>query len=255
MNEGVTGKQSNVGLVDWLMLVLALFSVGLLVYAMIGELSRQTLYTIFLIDTVICGLFAVEFVTRWLQDDRPGSFPFRRWYEILGMIPVAHPALRGFRLLRIVRIVMLLSRFGRAADRAFGADFTYRLTRRFRAAIADAISDAVTLRMFDEVEDLIEQGNFTPNLASALEDHRREVHGLVHDRIKRDPTVGRLRHLPFFDDLVESISVVTQRTLIELLRDPRTERLGKAAIRENLDQLRTTLQEPDAEAGARAKGS
>lgn len=247
MTQAYTGATPHVGAIDWLMLALAVFSVGLLSYAMLAEVPVEWRYRIFVIDTAICGIFAVEFVSRWVRDDRPRSFPLRRWYEILGMIPVAHPALRSFRLLRLVRIVVLLSRFGRAADRAFGDEFTYRLTRRFRGAVADAIGDAMTLRMLDEVEDVIDQGTFTRNLARTMDENRQGIHRIIIDKVRRDPTVGRLRYLPFFNDLVDTMAVVAQRVLIEFLRDPRADGLGKAVLRENIDQLRESIRQREDE--------
>ncbi len=253
MSRVFTGERSRVGAIDWIMLGLAVFSVGLLSYAMFADLPAEQRRTIFLIDTAICGIFAVEFVARWMRDERPRSFPLRRWYEVLGMIPVSHPALRGFRLLRLVRIAVLLSRFGRAADRAFGEEFTYRLVRRFKGAVADAIGDAMTLRMLEEIEGIVDEGTFTRNLARTLDENRQGIHGIIVDKVRRDPTVGRLRYLPFFNDLVETMAVVAQRVLIEFLRDPRADGLGKAVIRDNLDQLRHSIEQREAERDACSK--
>ena len=252
MSEVFPRARERVGVVDWLMLALAVLSVGLLLYAMFAQMPAERRHAIFLIDTAICGIFAVEFVWRWTRDARPRTFPLRRWYEIVGMIPVSHPALRSFRLLRLLRIAVLLSRFGRAANRALGDEFTYHATRRFRGAIADAISDTIAVRMFDQLEEIIDQGTFARNLAAALEDHRHDIHGIIHDRIRQDPTVRRMRYLPFFNELVETITVVTQRVVIELLRDPRTGRLARAVVQENVRQLRATVRQRDEERDAAA---
>src|SRR5690625_5368148 len=53
------------------------------------------------------------------------SFPTRRssdlfwrnWYEIIGMIPLSHPALRSFRLLRVVVVVARVARADRKSTR------------------------------------------------------------------------------------------------------------------------------------------
>lgn len=249
MDQVATGARKGVGAIDWVMLGLAVFSVGLLSYAMFADIPPAQRQAIFVIDTVICGIFALEFVARWRHDTRPRTFPLRRWYEILGMIPVAHPALRSFRLLRLVRIVVLISRFGRTADRAFGDEFTYRLMRRFRGAIADAVSDAVTLRVLEEIEDVVDQGTFTRNLAATLDENRPRIHGIIVEKVRRDPTVGRLRYLPFFHDLVDTMAMVAQRVLIEFLRDPRADGLGKAVVQENLGQLRKSIRQREGERG------
>src|SRR3546814_20004049 len=97
-----------------------------------------------------CAIFAVEFIWRWYRQGWQRTFLMRNWYEILGMIPAANPAIRAFRLFRIVRIIVMLSRVGSSADRALGEDFTYLFVNRFKNAIVDSISDAVTIAVLTE---------------------------------------------------------------------------------------------------------
>src|SRR5688572_7062262 len=94
---------------DWAMLALAVLSVGLLCYEFWGDASELWRARIVAADFVICGIFAVEFGVRWRRERWARSYLWRNWYEVLGMIPLAHPALRGLRLLRVVRIVVLLA--------------------------------------------------------------------------------------------------------------------------------------------------
>lgn len=232
----------SVGAADWLMLALALLSVAMLVYETWGPVTPEQRAQIFLADYVIIAIFAVEFVFRWVKDDRPRTFPLRYWYEVLGMIPVAHPAIRGFRLFRIVRIVVILSRFGRAADRAFGDEFTYRLLNRFKAVIVDAMSGAITLRVLEETAQVLEKGTYAQNLADALEARGEEMLALAIEKVKADPEVGAVRHLPFFEPVVAASSRVTQRIAIDLLRDDRMEAILRDIIRSNVAQIQAAVQ-------------
>lgn len=236
----------GINALDWIMLVLAVISIALLVYETWWPVTEAEREQIFLFDKIICAIFFVEFCTRWYADEHPRSFPLRNWYEILGMIPVSEPAIRGFRLFRIIRIVILLSRFGMAADRAFGEEFTYRLMRRFKNLIADAISGVVTLRVLDETAEVLKKGTYTQNLARAIEKHSGEIEEVVIDRVVEDPDLGRIRHLPFFREIATTASRVTQRIMIDMLNDPRMDRLVADILEENINQLKEAIREKEA---------
>lgn len=239
-------RRAVVTVTDWLMLALALVSIAMLAYETWGTPTPEQTRQILLADLVIIGIFAIEFSLRWVRDDRPKSFPLRNWYELLGMIPVAHPAIRGFRLFRIVRIVVLLSRFGRAADRAFGEDFTYRLIGKYKGALVDAISGAVTLRVLEETENVLLQGAYARNLADAIEARGDEMLALAVEKVKADPEAGKVRHVPFFEDIVQITGRVGQRIAIDLLRDPRMGDMIRDMVRQNTAQIKASLRAKEA---------
>jgi len=237
--------RQRVTAVDWIMLVLAVVSVGMLAYETWGDPTPEQRQQIFLADYVIIGIFAIEFVLRWVQDDRPKSFVLRNWYDLLAMIPVHQPAIRGFRLFRIVRIAVIFSRFGRAADRAFGQEFTYRLLTRFKALIVEVIGDAVTVRVMDMTLDVLQKGEYAKNLADHLEASGDDMMQIIVEKVKSDPAIGKVRHVPFFDDLVATSSRVSQRLMIDLLRDPRMDDMIKDVIAQNLQQMRGAVAEKE----------
>jgi voltage-gated potassium channel len=239
-------RRATVALTDWIMLALAIVSVGMLVYETWGNPTPEQTTAILQADLVIVGIFIIEFAIRWARDDRPKSFFWRNWYEVLGMIPVAHPAVRGFRLFRILRIVVILGRFGRAADRAFGEDFTYKLVRRFKDVIADAVSGAVTIRVLAETEAVLLKGKYTHNLADAIEARGDEMLAIAVEKVKKDPEVGRVRHIPFFEEIVGTTSRVSQRIVIDLLRDPRMDEIVRDIIQQNTTQIRASIAARDA---------
>lgn len=240
--HGAPVSRFRVTPLDWIMLTLAVASVGMLVYETWGDPTPEQTRQILLADYVIIGVFALEFLFRWSRDANKRTFVWRNWYDLLGMIPVAHPAIRGFRLFRLVRIVVLLSRFARATDRAFGQEFVYRLTGRFKSAVVDAISGAVTLRVLAETEEVILRGRYTLNLADAMEERGDDILAIIVEKVAEDPRVGRVRHMPFFEEVVATSSKVTQRILIDLLRDPRMEGIVKDIIRQNIDQIKASVQ-------------
>ena len=234
--EMVTARPARAaGVVDWLMLALALVSVGLLGYLLLADVPPATARWIFVADCLICAVFAAEFLWRWWAAGWDGRFPLRNWYEILGMIPVSHPALRGFRLLPVVVIVM---RVARAADRAFGEQFSIRLVRRFSAAIIQVIKRPITVAVLDEVVDVLQTGHYSRNIARALQENRAELRAMILEKIKEDGQAGRLAVLPFHDDIVRGVADTVLRVMHEVLSDPRTDELVADLLRENVEQIR-----------------
>jgi voltage-gated potassium channel len=232
----------RVSILDWLLLVLAIVSIGLLSWETWGNVSPETSRRLIQADYVICAIFAVEFLWRWGQDGWTRGYLGRNWYEILGMIPASEPALRGFRLFRAVRIAILLSRFGRAADRALGDEFTYRLLNRFRDAIIRAIGGLVTLAVLAEVSEVLKKGTYTRNVAKALEENDRELREMIRDKLREHPRTRALNRLPFYGDIVDSVIDTGIGIVHDVLNDPRTDELVADVLRENIDQLRAAVQ-------------
>ncbi|MGH3737481.1 MAG: hypothetical protein ACRDT6_18005 [Micromonosporaceae bacterium] len=233
--------------VDIAMLLLAVVSVGLLLWVMFFDTSPETAYRVFVIDTSICGVFAIEFLWRWRAAGWERRFPLRGWYEILGMIPIAHPALRGFRLLRIVVIVV---RLARTADRAFGERTVQRLVDRFSEPIVKAIKKPITVAVLDEVVKVLETGNYPENLARSLGDHQEMLREIVTEKLKQDRQAGRLSRLPFHDEVVGAIVDTTIRVILDVLSDERIDRFFAEVVRENREQIRQAVvlglhEEPD----------
>ena len=242
LRQEVAAAARRVGLLDWLMLLLALISVVLLAWEMLADVDERTRQLIFAIDYAICAIFAAEYLWRWHQSGWTTEYVKRNWYELLGMIPLQHPVLRGFRLFRAMRIIVLLARFGRAADRALGDEFTYRLVNRFKNVIVESISTAVTVAVLDEVRDVLVRGHYARNIARALEDNQPQLRSMIAEKLEADPRARRLQRLPFARDLTDSMIDVALRLVEQILQDPRTDELIADILRENLAQIRASVQ-------------
>lgn len=239
------GVLTRVPLLDWLLLGLAIISIGLLSYETWGNVTPEQSRLLIRADYAICAIFAAEFLWRWQAAGWARGYLVRNWYEVLGMIPVSEPALRGFRLFRVIRIAILLSRFGMAADRALGDEFTYRLVNRFKDAIMRAIGGMVTLAVLAEVSDVLRKGTYTRNIARALEENDRELRAMITEKLKHNPRTKTLSRLPFYNDIVASVIDASLSLAHEVLADPRTDELVADILRENVDQLRSSLQDKE----------
>ncbi|MBY8966030.1 ion transporter [Algiphilus sp.] len=238
-------QRETVRAVDWIMLVLAFVSVIVLTWATFGDVSPEILRWIIISDFVVCGIFLIEFLYRWREAGWPLNFPLRRWYEVLGMIPVADPALRGLRLLRVVRVIILLSRLGRAADRALGEEFVYRLVRRFSNIIIGVIKRPITIAVIGEVADVLKKGHYTQNVARALEQNHQTLVDTILDQIAADSRTSYLQRVPFYRDIARVSADTSLSVVLQILQDPRTDELVADILRENLDQIRESIRERD----------
>lgn len=235
----VSATPRGANALDIAMLVLAVVSLGLLSYVMFFEHTAEAAHLVFIVDTAICGVFLAEFLWRWRATGWRGRFPLQSWYEILGMIPVAHPALRGFRLLRVV---VVLVRLARTADRAFGERFTQRLIERFSRPIVRAIKKPITVAVLDEVVKVLETGNYPKNIARSVEENRDLLREIITEKLKEDQQAGRLKNLPFHDEIVNSVMETSIRVIHEVLTDPRTDEFFTEVVRENREQIRQAVQ-------------
>ncbi|TWG90672.1 hypothetical protein L615_008900000040 [Nocardioides sp. J9] len=227
-----------VTVVDWLMLLLAVVSVALLVWITFWEVSPDVERRVVRADYAICGVFALEFVWRWRRSRLGWRFLRSYWYEVIGMVPLSDPAFRSFRLLRIVVIV---ARLGRAADRAYGDRAAAYLAGRFADTIVDIIRRPVTVAVLDEVIAVVQTGNYAEHVSAAIEQNRAELDALIVELIREDQAAGRLRFVPFHDEIVRLVSDTVFRIMQEGLADPRVHELISDAIRESAVQLRANV--------------
>jgi voltage-gated potassium channel len=223
---------------DFVMLSLAIISVVLVVWITFFPVSAHTHRVGVIVDYSICAIFAVEFLWRWRHAGWPWTFPFIYWYEVLGMIPVTSPFFRGFRLLRIVVIAV---RLGRVADRIFGDRVTAAVVNRFVKTIVEVIKRPMTIAVLDEVAHVLRSGHYTRNIAAALEENRAEMDEMILELIMKDPQAGRVRYIPFHDDIIRLIADTTFRIVFQVLEDPRTDELVSDMLRENIDQIREAV--------------
>ncbi|WP_051756516.1 hypothetical protein [Nocardia sp. NRRL WC-3656] len=225
---------------DLLMLALAVVSVGLVTWITFFTVPQHTYHVIVVVDSSICAVFALEFLWRWRRADWSWTYPFVYWYEVLGMIPVTSPFFRGFRLLRIV---VILVRLARVADRAFGDRVTAAVVNRSIAVIVDAVRRPVTMAVLEEVADVLRRGRYTRNIAAALEENRDELDAMILELIKNDPAVGRVRYLPFHEEIIRGIADASFRIVFQVLADPRTDELVGDVLRENINQMRDAVRD------------
>lgn len=223
---------------DFVMLALAVVSVVLVCWVTFFDVAPDAYRYIVVADYTICAVFAVEFLWRWRRAGWPWTYPFVYWYEVLGMIPVTSPFFRAFRLLRIV---VILVRLARVADRVFGDRVTAAVINHSVGTIVEVIKRPMTIAIMEEVTAVLRTGHYTRNIAAALDENRAELDEMIVEMIKNDPQTGRVRYIPFHDEIIRLVADTVFRILFQVLADPRTDELVSDMIRENVDQIRESV--------------
>lgn len=217
-----SGPPERATLIDWVMIGLAGLSLGLVVVEQSFPSyfdSRPHLYRWFYyVDLGICAVFAVEFVERLMRAPRKWEFAKSRWYDVLGMIPVSHPMLRGLRLFRIVRVIVIGSRFVRTTNRTFGEMAFEATLRRFQGIFVEIISDAVLVRSLRTLEPVFATARLAESVGDAIDGRRSDIVRLVRDRFDANLVGSVVLRFGRGRKLVEGIQSAAVDATIETLR-------------------------------------
>lgn len=236
------GGPERVTWVDWVILALAVVSLGLVIveqsfpsYFSSHPEARQWLIWA---DLGICGVFFIEFVARMRHQVSKWAYVKSRWYDILGMIPVSHPFFRGFRLLRILRIAVITSRFVRATNRTFGEMAFEATVRRFRDILIEEVTDAVVLRSLSMVEPWLVRARFADRIGEAMEERRAEIRRLVREAMGRVPGATMMLRVGPFRNMVDTAENAAVQAVIDTLRSEELNRLIQEATANVLDEIK-----------------
>jgi hypothetical protein len=124
--------------------------------------------------------------------------------------------------------------------------FIVRLINGASDRIVEVVKRPITIAVLDEVASVLQTGHYTRNIAAAIEENRLELKQMVAEKIRDDPTAGRIYLVPFHDRLIEQVSETTLRVILEILADPRTDELVSDMLRDNITQIRQAVRErPD----------
>jgi hypothetical protein len=189
---------------DGVVVGLALISVVLLGLSAFGVFNEDQRMTVFYIDVVICLLFATEFLASWSHALWRPIFLLRNWYDLIGMIPVAHPVFVEGGWLLTLWVVVVLARIARAVDRLYGERVVSALTMRGTAALVDNVKHPITVAVLEEVAAVLQSGHYTRNIAAALAENRQQIKDMVREKLEQDRLTGRITAVPFTDRLVDS---------------------------------------------------
>lgn len=139
----------------------------------------------------------------------------------------------------VLVIAIVAALVGRALVRRGRREpFIVRVINRTSERVVTRIKRPITMAVLDEVGDVLREGHYSRNVASALQENRVEVGAMITEKILADPTAARsLGLLPFRERLVHEIVESGIRVVFEVLADSRTDELISDVLRDNLAQL------------------
>jgi hypothetical protein len=66
---------------------------------------------------------------------------------------------------------------------------------------------------------------------------------MVREKLRNDPQAGRFKRMPFYNEIIESVTDTVLRVTEQVLLDPRTDELVADMLRENISQIRSAVAE------------
>jgi len=232
----------KVSLIDWVMALASIASLALLLWiAFFRPDSASWRHGVYGADVAISALFALRLVSRFFRYGRTSRYWASAWWEALALVPLLTPW-AGSAALPLIAIG--LARAARAVDtgdNVVGDAVTVFLIDHFSAPIVAAIKRPITVAVLEEVIDVIRAGDYATNVRDALDENRAELEAMVLDLVLQDPTTGKLKYVPFHDDIVKLVADTVLRITEGALQDPRTTELISDVIRNSADQLREAI--------------
>lgn len=144
----------------------ALFAVGPLSNAFAGlwqgghDWYESNIHANFVtIDLAFVAVFVVDVLAGWIMAIvqqryyRWYFYPFARWYDVLGCIPVA-----GFRFLRVLRVITIIVRLQRLGVIDIRNWAVYKTFMVYYDIVVEEISDRVVIKVLSGAQDELRSG-------------------------------------------------------------------------------------------------
>jgi hypothetical protein len=211
-----------------------------------------------LVDLPFLLFFILEFGVRWVLAARDRRyekwffFPIFNWYDLLGCIPYTQ-----FRIFRLFRAVSIYMRLYRSELTQVGRDTVSRGVATISNIIVEEISDAVAVRILNEVQQEIREGTAKAIINDTMNAKRDEISGMVLAQAKEivgaEPTQDRLKEVVRLnlDAAVETSSALRSVPLPGFVVRRLVHATGEVVLKTILTSLAATLESEDGERAAR----
>lgn len=197
-------------------------------------------------DLVLVGVFALAFVVDLGRASDPRSYVRTHWYDLVGLVPIAHWALRGFRLVGLLRIYVVRTRSVDPTSAEGWPDALARLLLvRYRDVQVEEIADPIVLATIRRLRGPIVRARWTGTIAGSLASRRSEIRASVGDALAQDPRVGRLARTGPGRRLVDEVTGATLDATIQTLGSEEVNDVVAHAIDGVLEDVHRQVEEGD----------
>ncbi len=245
LNEGVEEETAlppkRIKILDIIMIALAAFSVILLVIEYIVSLSPQQQLFIIYADLVIVGIFLIEYIYNIRKSESKIDYVIERWYDLLGMIPAAHPLLRGFRLFRIFRVAVIAARLQRTLNLAFGENILFRILNRYKNLIVDELYHMMTIRSLDLISEMIGQTDYSNSVKKVVLKRQDDINNMMIEKMDKYVQPSWIANNFIYRRFRDQTSSMMTGIILDTLEDEKTNEIMVEVIKEILEDLRADV--------------
>ncbi|MEX0428431.1 ion transporter [Nocardioides sp. DS6] len=231
------------GFLAWLLALASLLSLAALVWVLCWPPAQPWHDRVVGVDVAISALFALQWLWRLARTRGDRAFWGTAWWELVAIVPLITPWAGDHTFPLVVVGLARLARAIDTCDDLYGDFITIWLVHHFSAPIVEAIKRPITVAVLDEVIDVIKTGTYAANVRSALDENHAELESMVLELLREDQTTGKLKYLPFHDDIVKLVADTVLRIVDGALDDPRTTELISDVIRNSATQLRQAIRD------------
>lgn len=203
----------------------------------------ETVWYFVIADVIIALIFLTEFSYSATKSGSWKGYTKGHWYDLVGSIPTtAVPGFAAFRLLRIVRIVVVGSRFIRAANYTFGDAVVKRVFDKYRAVIVQELTAPILVAGVTMAQGTLSKGRYAESIGVALDTQRAQIHTLVLDNLKRNPVTAKIMGMSAAERILLAQEKAILDAVIQTLTSDETNSILQASLQTTLEDFKMEVQ-------------
>lgn len=219
--------------------VLALFVVDVYADFLPGAVDGRVLIA----DLGLVVVFAVAFLVRAAQASEAARYARTHWYDLVGLIPIAHWAFRSFRLVGFLRAYVVRQRpIGGSSGKHWTDELARLAVARYRDVQVDELADPLVVSSIERLRDPLAATRWSEAIGGSLDARRPQIRACVGDALTQDPRLGRLARTRPGRYLVGEVTDATLAATVETLRSEEMDRALGEAVEEALDGVRDRVE-------------
>lgn len=223
--------------------VLAIISVGIFLLPFSGTVgitvpeAWQPL--VIVVDVAICVVFGADYLYRMSKSGTTIKFAREHFFQPFAAIPLNTPVISN---IDVILVLIVASRFVRAANMVFGDRFVQSIFHRYSGFIAREVTEAVLVRSLVIAREVTRKGRFAKSIADALDRRRGEVHGIVEESLSKMPAWQQFQRIPGTEEIVEKTETLIVDAMLDVMRSERLNVLVANVVDDAIEDFEIALQ-------------
>jgi hypothetical protein len=230
--EVLDSRQHRSGVMHWLAMLIALASLGILIFAMVAFRRPVPTQWVFL-DVAICIFFFFEFFTRSGLRWHGLKYARTHIFDFIAIVPVLLFLHHGVFIESLWVWLVLVARSIRAFDRILGDGFLEHNFFGLLEGLETEITDKVVLRIMDRVQNDLVSGKIGHSSAQVLEKNRDKVLRRVRAEYPQDGLGADLARFIGLEAAIERIEERIYDSIADVLNSSEVD----TVIQEDLDLI------------------